>query len=216
MARPEYHTKEQRERLFRNTKKDTANNGIRDLAILKLLYGLPVRPIEMCRFSTKDFANEQGQVLPNENSVIRAEVAFNGRERPMPILDPILIEALQGWISWRIKHQWGVTSSGFIDLDTPFFQSKKNHGFSISTSYNNDTPKHNCESINRVIRKRLKINGISGSVDSAMRTWTLDRNREGRSLLAIKELRGDNSIETVKAIVGKDPIRLSALVERIY
>lgn len=216
MARPEYHTQDQRDRLFRNTKKDIANNGVRDLAILRLLYGLPVRPIEICRFSTNDFANEQGQVLPNENAVIRAEIAFNGRERPMPILDPTLIEALQTWVSWRIEHQWGLTSTGYIDVDSKFFQSKKDHAFSVSTSYNNGAPKHNCENINRIIRKRLKINGVTGSVDSAMRTWTLDRYREGRSLLAIKELRGDSSIETVKSIVGKDPIRLAALVERIY
>lgn len=62
----------------------------------------------------------------------------------------------------------------------------------------------------------MQLNGITGTIDSASRSLTLDMNRDGRSLLAIWKLRGDASLETTKGIVAKDPVRLGALVEQIY
>jgi len=62
----------------------------------------------------------------------------------------------------------------------------------------------------------MQLNGITGTIDSASRTLTLDMYREGLSLLAIWKLRGDASLETTKSICSRDPVRLGALVEQIY
>lgn len=80
--------------MFENTLKDP-KNGVRDHAILRLIYGSPVRPFELKRVVGRDLVNDEGRVLPKRDRVIRKEISFNGRERPMPILDSVLIEALQ-------------------------------------------------------------------------------------------------------------------------
>lgn len=215
MARPEYHPEEDRERLFRNTLKDP-KDGVRDHAILRLIYGLPVRPMELIRLKTIDLANDEARVLPRRDRVMRGEVAFNGRERPMPILDSVLIGALEQWLQFRITNGWGITSTGYLDLDAPFFLRSKHQGFRIRTTNTDDVIRHNADSINRIIRERMKNNGLSGSVDSALRTWTLDRHRGGAGLRLIWAYRGDNDIESVKRLVRRDPVRLGALVEKIY
>lgn len=216
MSRAEYTLEEDRNRLFKNTLADP-KDGVRDHCILRLLYGLPLRPVELIRLETLDFVNSDGVVFSNADGVLRKEISFNGLERPFPILDKVLISSLQAWVDWRIENQWGVTRTGFIDLNTPFFMTKKNVGFKVHTSYKDDNrPKHNAESMNRIIRGRMNDNCISGSVESGLRTWTIDRHRESRSTAAIWALRGDKSLNTVKEVIAGDPIRLGALVEKVY
>ena len=35
-------------------------------------------------------------------------MSFNGRERPIPVLDERLINALEQWMHFRIEKKWGV------------------------------------------------------------------------------------------------------------
>ncbi len=215
MARPEYHPEVDRNRLFANTLKDP-KNGIRDHAILRLIYGSPVRSIELIKLVTRDLVDDQGQIKPKRDRIIRSEVSFNGKERPMPILDDVLIDALKKWVDYRIENGWGVTLTGFIDLDAPLFLRNKADGFTVSTTRTGGVVRQNADSINRVIRKRMKDNWLSGTVESALRTWTLDRHRAGGSIRIIWMYRGDNDIASVKRVIGKDPVRLGALVEKVY
>ena len=92
----------------------------------------------------------------------------------MPIVDDVLIDALERWLQFRIDNGWGVTSTGFLDMDTPFFLQSKDRGFVVRTTNTDDVIRHNADSINRIIRQRMKGNALTGSVDSALRTWTLD------------------------------------------
>lgn len=215
MARPEFHNEETRNRLFRNTLLDP-NDGVRDHAILRLLYGSTLRPIEFIRIMTHDLVDDTGRIITNGEGVVRKEISFNGRERPLPILDIVLIDALQQWVDYRVLNKIGVTATGFIDLTVPFFLQDEIKGFSTKTTFNNGSPKHSTESINRVIRKRYSANQVTGSVDSGLRTWTLERHREGRAIRLIHILRGDNDIASVQRIVAKDPVRLGALVEKVF
>ena len=215
MARPEYHEEKDRNRLFRNTLKDP-DNGIRDHAILRLLYGTPLRSIEQVRLTTRDLVNDEGLII-NENWILlRPVVAFNGKERHIPLNNSILKDALQKWVDFRIEHEWGVTTTGFIDLEQPFFLRNPTEGFKIVTTHSGGKARHNMDNFNRVIRARMKANGLEGSIDSGLRTWTLDRHREERSLERIWAYRGDADIETVRRVIGSDPVRLGALVEQVY
>jgi site-specific recombinase XerD len=143
MPRPEYIEEKKRKRLFENTLADP-QNGIRDHALLRMMFGSFIRSIELIRLKTGLLVTEAGVVQPNEDLVIPPEISFNGRERPMPLSNPVLIDSIQRWINYRVEKKWGVTSSGFIDLDTPLFMSKRNIAFGISTKYNGDSVKHNC------------------------------------------------------------------------
>lgn len=174
-----------------------------------------MRPIELIRLKTSDLSDDAGKVFARRDRIMRGAVSFNGRERPMPVLDERLINALEQWMHFRIEKKWGVTNTGYLDLETPFLLMNKHQGFKVKTTRRHGVIRHNADSINRVIRQRMKINGLTGSVDSSLRTWTLDRHRNGRAIRLIWAYRGDNDIESVKRIVRGDPVRLGALVERI-
>ncbi|VAW58815.1 hypothetical protein MNBD_GAMMA08-1112, partial [hydrothermal vent metagenome] len=199
----------------KNTISDPAN-GIRDHAILRLLFGLPVRSIEMIRLMTSDVCNQAGTINPNEKLTIRKEISFSGIERPMPLLNSQLIKALQLLIDWRIENGWGVTPTGYIDLDTPLFLVNKTKGFATNNIIKDGKQKVSAQSINRVIKKRFELNGIEGNIESGLRTWTLNRHHEGRDARAIWMLRGDLRFDTVQNIIRNDHIRLGALVENVY
>jgi len=204
-----------RKQLFQNTRIDH-EHGIRDHCLLRLIFGSTARPIELCRMKTSDFVNDKGELIVGENTVMRGEISFNGSERLFPILDPDLRSALQDWLTFRAEQKWGVTSTGFIDLDIEFFLSTPNKGFAISTKRVGNTVKHNSNSINRIIRKRFEQNEVPGNVESGLRSWTIDRHTEGRSLAAIWKLRGDRDIATVRRLINNNPVRLAALVEKVF
>ncbi len=215
LARPEYHNEKERDRLFKNALSDP-ENGVRDHAILRLLYGAPVRPLEAARLMTHDLVSDKGRVIDVPVFELRKEIAFNGRERPIPIANKKLIEALQLWINFRLRYGWGLTKTGYIDLSKQFFMRNKIEGFKIVTTNTNGVSRHNNDNFNRTVRRRFEINKIPGSVESALRTWTLDRHREERCIRRIWAYRGDADIATVKSVIAKDPVRLGAMVEYVY
>ena len=215
MTRPEYHEKKDRDRLFRNTLKDP-ENGIRDHAILRFMYEAPIRSLEIARLMTHDLVNDQGQVTKLSCVDLRPEITFSGHSRPLPLTAPNLKSALQAWIEFRLEQKYGVTETGYIDLNVPFFLRTKTEGFNITTTYTDNKPRHNVESLNRIIRNRMKANGLTGNIESALRTWTLDRHREERCIKRIWLYRGDKSIDTVRNVIKKDPVRLGALTEQAY
>ncbi len=67
------------------------------------MYGTGVRLIEAARIKTKDLVLNNGQIKKRGDSdILRAEVAFNGFERPYPLQDESVIAALQKWVDWRL------------------------------------------------------------------------------------------------------------------
>lgn len=180
------------------------------------MYDAPIRSLEIARLMTHDLVDDQGQIIKSACMELRKEVSFNGRSRPLPLTAPNLVPALQAWVDFRVENKWGTTQTGYIDLNTPFFLRKKTDGFNITTTYTDNNPRHNVESLNKVIRNRMKDNGLTGNIESALRTWTLDRHAEERCIKRIWLYRGDKSIETVKNIIKRNPMRLGALAEQVY
>ena len=215
MSRPQYHDEKDRNRLFRNTLKDPIN-GVRDHAILRLLYGTPLRSIEQAKLKTHDLVNDQGHVTNENYILLRSEVSFNGKQRPIPLNNPILKDSLQRWVDFRLEEGWGVTPTGFLDLEMPFFLRNPTEGFKVITTHSGGKARRNVDNFNRVVRARMKANELDGSVESGLRTWTLDRHREERALERIWAYRGDADIETVRRVIANDPVRLGALVEQVY
>lgn len=215
MQSSEYHTPEQRGRLFKYTLLDL-KSGVRDHAMLRLMYGIPIRPIELCRLLTSDLATTEGLVLPDRHRVIRHVIAFNGKERPLPVLDGTLIIALQEWLEWRKLNGWGVDDTGELDMAAPFFLQSENVGFSVLTTRSGGVKRNNADSVNRIVRKRLHNAGLLGSVESTLKTWTIERHSNGSDHRLISEYRGDNDQQSVKRIVRGYTVRHGSLVECVY
>lgn len=46
--------------------------------------------------------------------------------------------------------------------------------------------------------------------------WAQGRHSEERCIRRIWAYRGDASIDTVRNVIGNDPVRLGALIEQVY
>jgi len=89
---------EEQKRLFENTLADP-KNGVRNHAILRLMYGYPIHSIELTRLNTHDFSTDQGRIRArSDDDLLRPELSFNGIDRPFPLQCPVIIDALQAWI----------------------------------------------------------------------------------------------------------------------
>lgn len=165
---------------------------------------------------TYDFVNQQGIVDQNEDYWIRSEISFSGNSRPMPIIDSKLIKSFQRYVDDRIQTKNGVTKTGYIDLHTPFFLTHKGDSFQTeSTLLKSGGERTYNHKINRFIQDVLERNNIHISLDSSLRTWTIDCRKKGICIKEIFKLRGDKDIKTVKQILQEDPIVLGKIVEHV-
>lgn len=205
----------ERDRLLKNTL-NTGDDRVRNHAILRLLFGSPMRLIELARLNTNEVCDREGKLLDLSHFRIKKEVSFNGKERYFPIVDKAILKAVQKWIDWRIANKWGVTSTGYIDLSTKLFLRSKGEEFKVYTKLDKGTPRTSCETLNRLVRGLFDKNGIEGNIESPLRTWTILMRRRGADIKGLWALRGDNNIDAVKRTVEKDPIRLSMMVENAF
>ncbi len=204
-----------RDRLFKNTL-NTEDSGIRDHSILRLIFGSPMRLIELARIDTREFCDREGKLLDLSLFAIKKEVSFNAVERPFPITDKQILKALQDWVYWRIENGWGVTPTGHLDMETKFFLQSEKEPFKVYTKNDRGKLRSSCETLNRLIRDLFDKNGIDGNTESPMRTWTILKRNRGCDIRALWKLRGDNNISSVKRAVEKEPIKLAMMVENAF
>ncbi len=185
-------------------------------AVLSFWFALPVRQVELARLMTCDFVNQQGVVERNEDFYVRPEISFSGSERPMPIVDAKLIKRFQRYVDSRIENKNGVTKTGYIDLDTPFFINDSGESFRTGTTKlkSGDERVFNYK-INRFIQDILERNNVHVSLDSALRTWTIDVRKKGTCIKEIFKLRGGRDIKTVKRVLENDPLKYSRIVDNV-
>lgn len=81
----------QRDRLFTNTIK-TGDNRERNHAILRVIFGSPMRLLELARVETYEWCDREGKLLDLSNFTIQKEVSFNDRERYFPIVDKAILK----------------------------------------------------------------------------------------------------------------------------
>lgn len=209
--RAEYIDPKTRSRLLKNTLHSPLEH-----AILSFWFALPVRQVELPRFMTFDFVSQNGVVKRNEDCFVRTEISFSAASRPMPIVDTKLIKSFQRYIDYRLENKIGVTKTGYIDLDAPFFLNEKGGHFRTeNTKLTSGRERIFNHKINRLIQAILERNNVLVSLDSALRTWTIDRRQAGTCIKEIFKLRGDKDIKTVKQILQEDPVMLGKIVERV-
>lgn len=193
----------EQKRLFENVL--IQQNGIRNHAILRLMYGYPLRAIEAIKLKTFDLVSDEGVVKElSETNTLRASVSFSNTERPFPLSCKKIIEAVQRWIDYRIENGIGA-KGGFLIMDTPLFLKNNSEGFSDKKT----------EGFTRMIREVHDRNGINGNIETPLRTWTLIQHEKGVALKVLWVLRGDKSIATVRNLVKAHPVKYSKLVESI-
>jgi site-specific recombinase XerD len=197
----------------------TGQSPQRDVALLAVAYGIGLQSSEVARLAISDFLLPNGVI--NRETVLRAEIAFNGKERPLYWTARYVTQALDDYLAARLAQGHGVTTrpQEYRGLDgrgplfltsagTPLLFTKR-HTSTGRISYS-------CESLTAVYRKLHHQAGIeNGSATAARRTFSVHLRRNGVDLDTIRRLLGLSSLSAVKRIVDSDPVRLGAIVSRV-
>lgn len=179
----------------------------RDVALLWVLYGTGMMPIEVAKLAVSDYLSADGSV--REESEIRAEVAFNDIARPLYWSNKGVTGALNAYIASRAVH-------GLVDPASPLFLTADRQPFTFTKRKTKaGTDSYSCESLTQIIRRLHTQAGIEGgSALSARRTFGVRLHRKGYDLRHIQTLLGAQSMTAVKRMVEADPVRLGAIVSK--
>lgn len=82
----------------------------RDAALLLVLFSTAAKPLELAQLEVRDYLDESGAV--REHSSMRADIAVNGKERPLLFCDPHLTAAMDAYFVRRAAERMGIHDNG--------------------------------------------------------------------------------------------------------
>ncbi|EKP0241645.1 TPA: hypothetical protein P2N00_004404 [Aeromonas salmonicida] len=88
-------------------KVSSPENGLRDAALLLCCFGTGMKPTELAQLCVSDYLSPGGE--PLVETVLRPEIAFNGRARPLCWVNKKLIAAIDEHLADRFKRGHGIT-----------------------------------------------------------------------------------------------------------
>jgi len=197
----------------------TGQNSKRDVALLMVPYGTGLMPNETAKLLVSDYLKADGDVLIE--SVVRAEIAFNGKARPLLWSSLKLRAAIDKYLEHRLAARHGVTTSPSayrgLDPDGPLFLTGEGEPFAFTRRV---TPtgaiSHSCETLTEIYRRLHQQAGIqNGNASAARRTFAVTLHRQGRNPKVIQELIGVSSLSAVKRLIESDPVRLASIVSGV-
>ncbi|MCY0852516.1 tyrosine-type recombinase/integrase [Cupriavidus sp. D39] len=197
----------------------TGQNRERDVALLTVSYGTGITPNECAKLLVSDYLGADGNVV--RESKVRAEIAFNGKARPLHWSSASVRAAIDEYLAYRLAAQHGVTTSpaAFRGLDhqSPIFLAGDGQPFAFTRRV---TPagavSYSCESLTEIIRRLHQQAGIAnGNASAARRTFAVSLHRKGLSSKLIQELIGVSSLSAVKRMIEGDPVRLGSIVSGV-
>lgn len=210
---------EQLEHAVRVAKVSSPENGGRDAALLLTCFGTGMTVTEMCRLRVSDYLTESGTVLID--SLVRAEIAYNHRSRPLCWTSKKLTNAIDAHLAERLARGHGVSTRvmAFRGLDpgSPLFVSgRTGEGLKISVQKRDGKTYYSANQLSRLYTRLFSMAGIEGaSAQSGRRTLAVKLKRRGIDLRHISEILGIESLEAVKKLCAGDPARLGDIVRRI-
>jgi site-specific recombinase XerD len=197
----------------------TGQNSKRDVALLMVPYGTGLMPNETAKLLVSDYLKADGDVLIE--SVVRAEIAFNGKARPLLWSSLKLRAAIDKYLEHRLAARHGVTTSPSayrgLDPDGPLFLTGEGEPFAFTRRV---TPtgaiSYSCETLTEIYRRLHQQAGIqNGNASAARRTFAVTLHRQGRNPKVIQELIGVSSLSAVKRLIESDPVRLASIVSGV-
>jgi site-specific recombinase XerD len=81
--------------------RQSSNCRNRDVALLLVLFATAAKPLEIARLEVRDYLTEDGSV--REASVMRADTAINGKERPLFFASTKVVAAVDAYLEERVR-----------------------------------------------------------------------------------------------------------------
>lgn len=197
----------------------TGQNPVRDVALLILFYGTGLMSNEAAKLLLSDYLEANGQV--RVESAVRAEIAFNGKSRPLVWANAKTCRAIDDYLAYRVVARHGVTTAPAayrgLDPHGPLFLTGDGEPFAFTRRVTaSGALGYSCETLTEIVRRLHQQAGIEhGNASAARRTFTVRLHRDGRSLKLIQELIGVSSLSAVKNLIEGDPVRLSSIVSGV-
>ena len=191
----------------------------RDAALLLVLFATAAKPLEIARLEVRDYLTDDGSV--REESLMRAEVAINGKERPLFFASTKVVAAVDAYLDERVRRGQGTktwTKYRGLDPDTRLFLTGDGHEMPIKVRAIGSRKHHLCGVILGIYRKAFARAGLKGvSALCARRTAAIRLTESGcdvdqiGAVLGLKErnsvrhlLQNDHeSLQSLKALVGE-------------
>jgi integrase len=205
-------TREDIERAVAVTRQHS-NCSRRDVALLLVLFATAAKPLEIARLEVRDYVSEEGSI--REDSVMRAAVAINGKERPLFFASAKVIAAVDGYLEERIRRGQGATKSTRyrgLDPDSRLFLTGDGHAMPITVRVVGRGRQYRCGIILDIYRRTFARAGLKGiSAICARRTIAERLNARGCDVDQIGVVLGLTERSSVRNLIQNERQSLKPL-----
>ncbi|PNE59798.1 integrase [Paraburkholderia fungorum] len=197
----------------------TGESPVRDVALLYVLFGTGMMPTELATVTVTDYLTEDKGV--RQESLVRAAIAHNSRERPLFWVNPRVVAAIDAYLALRVTLKHGVTTrkAAFLGLDPegPLFRRADGEPYALTQrKTRTGAISYACDSISQVIRRLHAQAGVEGGHALAgRRTFAVRLHRRGYDLRHISELLGHGTLTATKRLIDSGPVKLGDLVASV-
>lgn len=188
----------------------------RNVALLYVIYATGMMLTEVARLPVSLFLQADGSLL--ETSKITADIAYNGKQRPLFWSNAKVVAAIDKYLEFRQRHGQGVTTRKAayrgLNPNSPIFLTGDGVPYKlIERKTAKGTISYSCDSLSQLFRKLHLQAGIEGaSAMSGRRTFAVRLHQKGFDLRHINELLGHETLKATKNLIDQDPVRLGAIV----
>ena len=174
----------------------------RDTALLLVLLSTAAKPLEIARLLVGDYLTEGG--LVREESVMRADAAINGTERPLFFASTKVVAAVDAYLDERARRGQGTkdrTKYRGFDPDSRLFLTGDGHELPIKVRAMGDRRQYRCGVLLDIYRRIFARAGLKGvSALSARRTIAeklVDRGCDVNQVGAVLGLKERSSVRNL-------------------
>ena len=174
----------------------------RDTALLLVLLATAAKPLEIARLLVGDYLTEEG--LVREESVMRADAAISGTERPLFFASTKVVAAVDAYLEERARRGQGTkdrTKYRGLDPDSRLFLTGDGHELPIKVRALGDRRQYRCGILLDIYRRIFARAGLKGvSALSARRTIAeklVDRGCDVNQVGAVLGLKERNSVRNL-------------------
>jgi integrase len=205
-------TREDIERAVAMTRQHSSCRN-RDVALLLVLFATAAKPLEIARLEVRDYLTEDGSV--REESLMRAEVAINGKERPLFFASTKVVAGVDAYLEERVRRGQGTktwTKYRGLDPDTRLFLTGDGHEMPIKVRAIGNRKHHLCGVILDIYRKAFARAGFKGvSALCARRTAAIRLTERGCDVDQIGAVLGLKERNSVRNLIQNDHESLQSL-----
>ncbi len=189
----------------------------RDVALLLVLFATAAKPLEIARLQICDYLRPDGSI--REESIMRPEVAVNGKARPLFFASAKANAAVDAYLNERLQRSHGVTMTALyrgLDPVSRLFLTNEGNEMPIGIRQKGRQRHYHCGMILDIYRKIFARTGLKGvSALSARRTVAQKLKERGTDDEDIGLILGLKERNSVRNLLPREPQPLKAVVKEL-